>query len=235
MYLVKIYKKTKYSQREIFYMATIIFTDQVFHNHETLATRIDTLLAQFDSIQVAKYVKEEDEIVDFKGQVSIKGINVLTETMLYESGIARYDNVLPNFTDTSALGIPSGASKEQPHCSSPGFIRFNTEKKVFEGYDGTEWTRFDTTNLVDNPEHAEQFTINPDSYWEFDTWCLFGGNTDARKRSVQLYAMDSFNGSVSQGMWVTAGLLATIAIKDKRFVRIYNKHVNSLQFFVKIS
>ena len=216
-------------------MATIIFTDQVYHNYETLATRIDTLLDQFNSIQVAKYIKEEDDIVNFKGKVAINGVNVLTESILFESGIARYDHVLPHFKDTSALGIPSGVSKEQPHCSSPGFIRFNTEKKIFEGYDGNEWARFDTTTLTENPEHAEQFTVNPESYWEFDTWCLFGGNSDARRRNVQLYMMDSFNGSLSQGMWVNTGNLATIAIKNKRFVRIYNKHVNSLQFFVKIS
>lgn len=216
-------------------MATIIFTDQVYHNNEVLANRIDTLLDRFDSIKVAQYIKESDEIVNFEGRVAINGVNVLTESILFESGIARYDHILPHFKDTSAMGIPSGVSKEQPHCSSPGFIRFNTEKKEFEGYDGNEWARFETTTLERDPKYTEEFNVNPDSYWEFDTWCLFGGNSDARRRLVQLYTMDSFNGSLSQGMWVNAvGDLATIAIKNKRFIRVYNKHVNSLQFFIKI-
>lgn len=215
-------------------MPTIIYTDQVYHGHKSLETRIDTLLDKFDTIQATDYITEDDDYINFKGTVTINGITILTESILGESGIARYDHHLPTFTDNTALGVPKGTSVEQPSCGSPGYIRFNTTAKIFEGYDGNEWTRFKTTTLEENPVYAEEFTVNPQSYWEYDTWCLFGGETDARRRIIQLSMMDSFNGSLSQGMWVDVGNYATWAIKDKRFIRVYNKHNNSLQFFIKI-
>lgn len=215
-------------------MPTTIFSDQVYHRRETLEYVLNELIERFSSINEEQYISEGNLNVDFKGQVTVKGIPVLTNDILNDNKITKYDHMLPTFSDTSALGIPAGSSNQQPGCGSPGFLRFNTDTKSFEGFDGKEWARFRTTTRVENPEYSEEFVVNPDSYWEYDSWCLFGNNTDARKRVIQYYMLDVMPGSLSQGQWINPGNYATLAVKDKRFIRVYNKHVNSLQFFIKV-
>ena len=215
-------------------MPTTIFSEQVYHRRETLEYVLNELLDRFTAIEEENYISKSELEVDFLGNLSVKGVPVLTNDTLLDNKITKYDHSMPTFTDPSALGIPVGTANQRPGCGSPGFVRFNTDLNSFEGFDGKEWAKFRTTTRIENPEYSEEFIANPDSFWEYDTWCLFGSDSDARKRIVQLYMMDTSPGSLTQGQWISVGDKATLAVQDKRFLRVYNKHVNSLQFFIKV-
>ena len=57
---------------------------------------------------------------------------------------------------TDALRIPSGTTAQRPNTSGPGnhkgYIRYNTDKQLYEFYSENEWTKLNNKNLKDHDE-----------------------------------------------------------------------------------
>lgn len=215
-------------------MRTILFSEQVRHENTTAKDKLNELFEMFESILNSKFINENDDI-NFTGNVLVQGKEILTNDYFENWKLVRYNDHLPTFTDKTALGIPTGNATLRPACGSAGYIRFNVDTSSFEGFDGKQWSRFRTINRVENPDYSEEFIVNSNSFWEYDTWCMFGENTDARNRQIQLSMMDTITGSPTSGMWIDPRGMATFAIKDRRFIRVYNRHITSLQFFIRIT
>jgi len=64
----------------------------------------------------------------------------------------RPDTVNPSFTDTGALGVPTGTTAERPSSPITGQIRFNTDENSLEQYDSTEWGSIGGTGATEAPE-----------------------------------------------------------------------------------
>jgi len=57
----------------------------------------------------------------------------------FDANNATFDAVNPTFTDSGALGVPTGTVGERPGTPAAGQIRFNEDVSEFEGYNGTQW------------------------------------------------------------------------------------------------
>jgi len=57
----------------------------------------------------------------------------------FDANNATFDAVNPTFTDTGALGVPTGTQAQRPGTPASGQIRFNADVNEFEGYNGTQW------------------------------------------------------------------------------------------------
>ena len=55
--------------------------------------------------------------------------------------------LLDNSYNTGAMIMPVGTTAQRPSTAAEGMVRFNSETKRFEGYNGTEWLNID---IVDN-------------------------------------------------------------------------------------
>ena len=67
------------------------------------------------------------------------GLEIGVDVQSFDANTATFDTVNPTFTDTGALGVPTGTQGERPGTPAPGQIRFNADVSEFEGYNGTEW------------------------------------------------------------------------------------------------
>lgn len=215
-------------------MLTTPFSEQLRHRTTTVKHKLDELLDQLGVMMAANYVKYDDAISNFTGILQVNGDMVLTASDIDALNIARYTDVTPTFTDDSALGIPFGADANRPACGTPGYIRFNTDLNAYEGYDGADWLMFRTIDRAEAPEYSEEFAVNAGSHWEYDTWCIFGDDTDARGRIIQLSTLDVRTGAPTQNMWIDTENIATLAVKDKRFVRVYNDDTIPRTFFIRM-
>lgn len=54
---------------------------------------------------------------------------------------------IDNSSNTGAMIMPVGTTAQRPSTAAEGMVRFNSETKRFEGYNGTEWLNID---IVDN-------------------------------------------------------------------------------------
>lgn len=214
-------------------MSTILYTEQIQHGHGGAKQMLNELLDRVDTLLAIEYVNRHDDI-DFTGHITVNGNPVLTNQYFSQEDIVRYTDSIPTFRDHAALGLPSGGAIKRPTCGTPGQIRYNTDGNIFEGYNGSHWAEFRTQVTEDNPEYSESFTINAGSFWEYDTWCLFGNNTDAKRRMVQVLARDPITTRQTHSLWINALEFCTIAVIHDRFIRVYNTHNNSLHFHVNI-
>jgi len=88
----------------------------------------------------ANTAKLDDATSNFTGDLQVSGSSVVTESDVGDvSNIATFDAVNPTFTDTGALGVPTGTQGERPGTPTSGQIRFNADVSEFEGYNGTQW------------------------------------------------------------------------------------------------
>ena len=214
-------------------MSTILFSDQVQHGTGTVKEKLNELLDRAQEIIDSDYISQTTDI-DFSGQVTINGQIILTGNALQSNNFVKYNDHLPSFSDTTAIRIPAGNTSDRPVCGDPGLLRYNIDRSVFEGWNGTDWFTFETHTTVSNPIHTEQIVINPDSFWEYDTWCIFGDRSDAALRTVLTRVSDPVNASITHGLMIDAVQYATVAIKDSRFIRVYNTYTSSLLFQITI-
>jgi len=106
----------------------------------------------------ADIAKLDATISNFTGDLQVSGSSVVTESDVGNdiSNIVTFDAVNPTFTDTGALGVPTGNQAQRPPPVA-GQLRFNSDVLKFEGYDGTEWDQIgggadiqnDTTSTTD--------------------------------------------------------------------------------------
>lgn len=52
-------------------------------------------------------------------------------------------------TETGSAELPRGTELERDASPSPGYFRFNTESKAFEGWTGTEWITLTTLTITE--------------------------------------------------------------------------------------
>ena len=214
-------------------MSTILFSDQVQHGTGTVKEKLNELLERAQAIIDSDYISQTTDI-DFSGQITINGQTILTGDALQSNNFVQYTDHLPSFVDTTAIRIPGGHTGDRPVCGDAGLLRYNSDLKAFEGWNGTEWFAFETHTTVANPIHTEQVVINPASFWEYDTWCIFGDRSDAALRTVLTRVNDPVTASITHGLFIDATQYATIAIKDSRFIRVYNTYTSSLLFQITI-
>lgn len=77
-----------------------------------------------------------------------------------------------------------------------------------------------------------QQTIAAGAYYEYDTWTTFGNSFDARQLVVTVTVLDSDNTSATYNMYINSEAVATVAIKDQRYIRVYNDYSASLTFYI---
>ena len=56
-------------------------------------------------------------------------------------------NVILEIVDTGSVRIPVGDTSERGTVSGAGYLRYNSEKGNYEGYDGTQWRGFAGDNF----------------------------------------------------------------------------------------
>jgi hypothetical protein len=104
---------------------------------------------------------------------------------------------------------------------------------LLDGFDSTAFVK-----VVDFHPYTLTYSttanVNAGSYWEYDTWLTFGTDTDARSRIVDVKILDSVSGSVTQNMWINSEAVATVAIRDNRYVRVINNHTSTISFYITI-
>ena len=217
-------------------MLTTPFSEQIRHRANTVKYKLDELLDQLGVFMASEFVKYTDPVANFQGDLQVNGQQVITSSYLTDNDYAKYSDPVPTFTDTTAIGIPVGAAAQRPACGSPGYLRYNTDLGAFEGFDGTDWYRFRVTDLQEDPEYTEQFVVNAGQFWEYDSWCIFGNETDARNRIIQLSRTDPVVGSPTEHMWIDPSNTNTglIAIKDNRFIRVYNPSPDTHTYYIRV-
>lgn len=77
-------------------------------------------------------------------------------------------------------------------------------------------------------------TIVSGQYVDIDTQTYFG-SIDARKVGVDVKVKDENSTSETYNMWINGDNLSTIAIKDNRYVRIYNEFMSDLIFYIALT
>ena len=77
-------------------------------------------------------------------------------------------------------------------------------------------------------------TIAAGSFYEIDAHAEFGAHVDARTLSVQATVLDIQAGSPTQGMYINSEAVASVAVKDNQYVRVYNDHTAALDFFITV-
>lgn len=72
------------------------------------------------------------------------------------------------------------------------------------------------------------------TYHEIDTTIDFGV-IDARKIYVDVKVKDTVVGSDTENMWIDGNNLCSIAVRDNRYIRIYNEYETDLSFYIALT
>lgn len=54
-----------------------------------------------------------------------------------------HNGTVDNSSNTGAMIFPTGTTAQRPSVAQQGMVRFNSETKRFEGYNGTDWVNID--------------------------------------------------------------------------------------------
>jgi hypothetical protein len=62
--------------------------------------------------------------------------------------------VSASFTSNSYIKLTDGTTEQRPNLPENGMVRYNSEKKVFEGYSNTSWTLIgDSVDIIETPKN----------------------------------------------------------------------------------
>ena len=77
-------------------------------------------------------------------------------------------------------------------------------------------------------------TIAPNAYHEIDTNTLFG-TSKGKNTLVDVKIKDATTGSETLGMYLNADTITSVAIKDERYIRIYNEFPTTSEFYIAVT
>lgn len=77
-------------------------------------------------------------------------------------------------------------------------------------------------------------TIANNAYHEIDTNVLFGSNM-GKTTLVDVKIKDKTTGSETLGMYLNAETVSVVAIKDERYIRVYNKSLLTSEFYIAVT
>lgn len=79
-----------------------------------------------------------------------------------------------------------------------------------------------------------ELSIGAGSHNEIDVWTIFDSGYDARKCLVKLRVLDTTSDSPTRNMYIDADAVATVAIRENRYLRVINNYSSTLQFSIMI-
>ena len=98
----------------------------------------------------------------------------------------------------------------------------------------TKTLDFTSTGAGGSSTNFIEQTIAKGTYYEYDTNTDFG-TIEARKLLVDVKVKDTIVGSDTENMWIDGNNLCTIAVRDNRYIRIYNEYETDLSFYIALT
>ncbi len=98
----------------------------------------------------------------------------------------------------------------------------------------TKTLDFTSTGSGSNSTVFVEQDIVKGTYTEIDTVTYFGV-VDARKVYVDVKVKDTVTGSDTLNMWIDGNNLCSIAVRDNRYIRIYNEYETDLSFYIALT
>lgn len=135
-----------------------------------------------------------------------------------------WTNVTSKPTTIAGYGITDAYTKTEVDNKTWAWSSITGKPTTLAGY-----------GITDGPiKTATTQIIAASAFHEIDTWTAFGANTDARGLMVSVKVLDSDSSSPTFNMWINSESVATVAIRDQRYVRVFNDFTSSLDFHISI-
>lgn len=106
-------------------------------------------------------------------------------------------------------------------------------KGANNGYAGLDATGKVPYAQVKGPVASTQ-VVAATAFYEYDSWADFGANYDAKTLLISVKVLDGDNTSPTYNMYINSEAVATVAVKDSRYIRVYNDFTASLTFHVSV-